>query len=60
LGDGPPLDEDDEEAASETPPPMAEPSEDVAADRRAILERLARGEIDAAAAAVELRELAGS
>ena len=60
LGDGSPLDEADGEETSETPTPMAEPSEDVAADRRAILERLARGEIDAAAAAVELRELAGS
>jgi hypothetical protein len=57
LGDGSPVDDDaEDEAADETPLPA--PSADVAADRRAILERLARGDIDPAAAAAELRDLA--
>ncbi len=60
LGDGTPIDEDDDETADETPAAPTAPTADVAADRRTILERLARGEIDAAAAATELRELAES
>jgi hypothetical protein len=57
LGDGRPVDEADEDV-DETPTPAQ--SADIAAHRREILERLARGEIEAAAAAVELRELTGS
>jgi hypothetical protein len=63
LGDGSLVEDEaddaDDGAAAETPL-TATPTADVAGDRRAILERLARGEIDAAAAAVELRELAES
>jgi hypothetical protein len=57
LGDGESApDEDDEPEA--TPEPMPEEADaDAAAERRAILERLSRGEIDAAAAAAELRAL---
>jgi hypothetical protein len=60
LGDGEPL-PDEADAAVDTPTAAAgEPAADVSAERRAILERLSRGEIDAAAAAVELRGLADS
>lgn len=55
LGDGEtPVDEEGDEA-SEAEPVDARP--DVAAARRAILERLSKGELDAAAAAAELRAL---
>ncbi len=58
LGDGGlPADEDDEPISDAQQPA---PASDVAATRRAILERLSRGEIDAAAAAAELRSLAES
>lgn len=57
LGDGEaPVDDEAAATADETPDADA----DAATRRRDILERLSRGEIDAAAAAVELRELAGS
>ena len=61
LGDGTPLDEDDAEVEDAEAAPMpATSSPEAATQRRAILERLARGELDAAAAAEELRDLAGS
>ena len=63
LGEGSPIEEADDDEAAEgavDEKPMPAQGADLAADRRAILERLARGEIDAAAAAAELRELAGS
>jgi hypothetical protein len=61
LGDGTPLDEADVEEADAPLPATSSPdASDAAAERRTILERLARGEIDAAAAAGELRDLAGS
>ena len=55
LGDGTPVEDEDEVDAEDAPMPA--PS-DAAAERRAILERLSRGEIDPAAAATELRDLA--
>ncbi len=57
LGDGEaPVAEDTYEAdAAEAAPGAAAP--DLAAERRAVLERLSRGELDAAAAAAELRRL---
>lgn len=59
LGDGegsPDVDDDaDDEPAQ---PDASTPTPDASAARRAILERLSRGEIDAAAAAAELRSLA--
>lgn len=63
LGDGETADEFAEgEPGDETPQPEPADSasgsgEELAAQRRAILERLARGEVDAAAAATELRAL---
>jgi hypothetical protein len=57
LGDGEIQAEAEDEEAAE---PAEAPESDAPARRRDILERLSRGEIDAAAAAVELRELAGS
>lgn len=60
LGDGPALDEDADDADDADDAPATTPARDRADDRRAILERLSRGEIDATAAAVELRELAES
>jgi hypothetical protein len=63
LGDGAPLDEDEvdvEVEDAEAAPLPATSSPEAATQRRAILERLARGELDAAAAAEELRDLAGS
>ena len=59
LGDGSEMAEEPGEADAEAPP-GAGAAPDVSAERRAILERLSRGEIDAAAAAVELRGLAES
>ena len=59
LGDGTPVEDDDEiDEVVADDAPRSTPSADVAAERRAILERLARGEIDPAAAATELRGLA--
>jgi len=61
LADGSePIPEDafDDEPTEPVEPP--EPAADVAAERRAILERLAKREIDAEAAAAALRELGGS
>jgi hypothetical protein len=57
LGDGTDAADEPEDADLE---PVAEagPATDAGAERRAILERLARGEIDAAAAAAEIRALA--
>ncbi len=57
LGDGEaPVAEDTYEAdAAEAAPGAAAP--DLAAERRAVLERLSRGELDAAVAAAELRRL---
>jgi len=56
LGDGEAsLDDGDDEP--ETPAEPASPSPQTAEERRLILERLSRGEIDAAAAAAELRML---
>lgn len=51
----------DPDADAETPaePASAGPSADAAAARRAVLERLARREIDPATAATELRALGG-
>lgn len=63
LGDGETADEFAEGVpGDETPQPEPADSasgsgEELAAQRRAILERLARGEVDAAAAATELRAL---
>lgn len=57
LGDGvaPAADEyETEDQAGDVPTPEADPG----AERRAVLERLSRGEIDATAAAAELRRLA--
>lgn len=56
LGDGETPLEDEEDEVTEAGPAVAGP--DVAAARRAILERLSKGELDAAAAAAELRALA--
>lgn len=63
LGDGPAVDDDpdtDADAADDGPATAAAsgPADDRADERRAILERLSRGEIDATAAAAELRSLA--
>lgn len=59
LGDGePPAGELDDAAGTEQGGP-ADAAIDTAAARRTILERLARHEIDAATAAVELRALGG-
>ncbi len=58
LGDGEALALEDQDAAI-APEPEAQSSEvDQAAERRAVLERLSRGEIDAAEAAGQLRQLA--
>jgi hypothetical protein len=57
LGDGP-VPADEETPLDEPQQPAA--GEDPAAVRREVLERLSRGEIDATAAAAELRRLAGS
>jgi hypothetical protein len=57
-GDGEAAVEDDLEM--EVPPAVESPAALVAEGRRAILERLSRGEIDAAAAATELRALTES
>jgi hypothetical protein len=57
LGDGEmPVDAADDEEISEAEPATA--GDDVAAARRAVLERLSSGELDAVAAAAELRALA--
>ena len=56
LGDGTPV-EDEDEVDAPMPAPSAAAA-DATAERRAILERLSRGEIDPAAAATELRDLA--
>lgn len=59
LSDGEaPVEED--EAVEAEPTVEAAPAPDASERRRQILERLSRGEIDAAAAATELRELAES
>jgi len=67
LGDGTPVEDEDEDEdeddAEDAPMPApsaaaADAAADAAAERRAILERLSRGEIDPAAAATELRDLA--
>ena len=50
---------DEPETADETPTGAAGPAGDAAAARRAVLERLARREIDPATAASELRALGG-
>ena len=50
---------DEPETADETPTGAASPAGDAAAARRAVLERLARREIDPATAAAELRALGG-
>lgn len=61
LGDGTAAELDEPSIADEAPSaPIPEPPPDqrvAAAERRAILERLSRGEIDASAAAEALREL---
>jgi hypothetical protein len=62
LGDGTdtadePEDAGLEPAADARPTTDAGPATDAGAERRAILERLARGEIDAEAAAAEIRAL---
>ena len=57
LGDGEAPAEDYE--AAEDVSTEAFPIADVSAERRAVLERLSRGEIDASSAATELRRLAG-
>jgi hypothetical protein len=62
LGDGEqPADEPDASAAAGEPSPeaAANAAADAAAARRAVLERLARHEIDPATAAAELRALGG-
>jgi hypothetical protein len=59
LGDGTPVEDEDEVDAEDAPMPApSAAAADAAAERRAILERLSRGEIDPAAAATELRDLA--
>ncbi|HEX6138957.1 MAG TPA: DUF2089 domain-containing protein [Candidatus Limnocylindria bacterium] len=58
LGLGDDIPAADEADGAAVPHVDTEPASDVSAERRAILERLARGEIDAAAAAAELRNLA--
>ena len=50
---------DEPETADETATGAAGPAGDAAAARRAVLERLARREIDPATAAAELRALGG-
>jgi hypothetical protein len=58
LGDGDALALEDQDEAI-APEPEAQATElDQAAERRAVLERLSRGEIDAGEAAVQLRQLA--
>ena len=57
LGDGTDVADEANEADADASTD-AEPAVDAAAERREILERLARGEIDAAAAAAEIRALA--
>jgi hypothetical protein len=57
LGDGEPI-IDDPDAEVDPAADAGQPAPDISAERRAILERLSRGEIDAAAAAAELRGLA--
>jgi hypothetical protein len=60
-GEAPELDiEDDTEDDEERLEPMADAGADMAAERRAILERLSRREIAADEAAAALRELGGS
>jgi hypothetical protein len=58
LGDGDESAADDPDRGSDAATP-AEPSGDAGAARRAVLERLARREIDPATAAAELRALGG-
>ena len=59
LGDGTPVEDEDEVDAEDAPMPApSAAAADATAERRAILERLSRGEIDPAAAATELRDLA--
>jgi hypothetical protein len=57
LGEGEPI-TDDPDAEVDPATDAGQPAPDISAERRAILERLSRGEIDAAAAAAELRGLA--
>jgi hypothetical protein len=59
LGDGEVPTTDDDYETDEEPAPLS-PEGDASAERRAVLERLSRGEIDAAVAAAELRRLAES
>src|SRR5688572_19950393 len=54
LGDGEALNLDDQDAAIAPEPEAQSPEVDQAAERRAVLERLSRGEIDAAEAAGQL------
>jgi hypothetical protein len=59
LGDDEEAAADEPETADETATGAAGPAGDAAAARRAVLERLARREIDPATAAAELRALGG-
>jgi hypothetical protein len=60
LGDGEAADvEEAYEPQSDAVEAASAAAPDVAAERRAVLERLSRGELDATAAAAELRRLAG-
>jgi hypothetical protein len=58
LGEGEPIPDEPDADVDATTDAAVEPMTDVSAERRAILERLSRGEIDATAAATELRGLA--
>ena len=58
LADGEPIPDEADAEVELTTPTDVEPAADRSAERRDILERLSRGEIDAAAAATELRGLA--
>jgi hypothetical protein len=58
-GDDAPLTDPDADAETPAEPASTGPSADAAAARRAVLERLARREIDPATAATELRALGG-
>jgi len=59
LGDGTEIGDEPAQTDAETPTEAGEAT-DPGAQRRAILERLSRGEIDASAAAAELRDLTES
>ena len=58
--EGPETEEESEESAAQQPEEATEASPEVAAERRAILERLARKELSAEDAAAALRALGGS